>query len=238
MRVTSLLFLLLLIAVPVFADDLADLNPEGELLIDVVTGNGTSSANATEAATQANATNATANPNAANATATTAFMTDSNSTNEAQKQEAVSAKNATAKQKQTTEPKATEQVSQPTPDFARPAVSLGDANYLRSLIAYKKLQVALAKENKKLLELTMPVPAPTKASSAKSTAQKKHRPTWPKVVSIQGVDGRLSATLSSSAGIETVRIGNNAGPGKVVSITPNKVLVRSGGKNIALKFKE
>ncbi|ACS79760.1 type IV pilus biogenesis protein PilP [Maridesulfovibrio salexigens] len=237
MRVTSLLFLLLLLAVPVFAEDLADLNPEGELLIDVVTGNGTSSANATEAMTQGNATNAT-NPNVANATAITAFMTDSNSTKEAQKQEVVPAENATAKQEQTTEPEATEQFAQPTPAFARPAVSLGDANYLRSLIAYKKLQVALAKENKKLLELTVPVPTPTEPSNSKSTAKKKRRPTWPKVVSIQGVDGRLSATLSSSAGIETVRVGNNAGPGKVVSITPNKVLVRSGGKNIALKFKE
>lgn len=238
MRVTSLLFLLLLIAVPVFAEDLADLNPEGELLIDVETGNATSFANATKAMTQANATNGTANSSVANATAITAFMTDSNSTNEAQKQEAAPAENATAKQKQSPEHEAIAQAAQPTPTLARPAVSLGDANYLRSLIAYKKLQVALAKENKKLLELTIPVPTPTEPASSKSTTKKKHRPTWPKVVSIQGVDGRLSATLSSSAGIETVRVGNNAGPGKVVSITPNKVLVRVNGKNIALKFKE
>lgn len=209
MRVTSLLFLLLLIAIPVFADDLADLNPEGELLIDVVTGNSTNSANATGTMAQANATNGASNSSVANATAIVAFIVSSNSTDEAQKQEAVPAENATAKQEQTTEPEAIEQVAQPTPVFARPAVSLGDANYLRSLIAYKKLQVALAKENQKLLELTVPVPAPTKASSSKSTTKKKHRPTWPKVVSIQGVDGRLSATLSSSAGIETVRVGNN-----------------------------
>lgn len=241
MRVTSLIFLLLLIAIPVFADDLAALNLEEELLIDVVTGNATSStnatstANATKATAQANATNGAANSNVANATSITAFMTGSNSTDEAQKNETTApAENATAKHEQAT----TEQVAQPALAFARPAVSIGDVNNMRSLIEFKKLQVALAKENKKLLELTVPVPVPTKASSSKSAAKKKHRPTWPKVVSIQGVDGRLSATLSSSAGIETVRVGNNAGPGKVVSITPNKVLVRSGGKNIALKFKE
>ena len=195
MRVTSLLFLLLLIAIPVFAEDLADLNPEGELLIDVVTGNRTNSANATGTMAQANATNGASNSSVANATAITAFMTDSNSTAETQKQEpAGSAENATAKQEQTTEPEAITQAEQPTPAFARPAVSLGDANYLRSLIAYKKLQVALAKENKKLLELTVPVPTPTEPASSKSTTKKKHRPTWPKVVSIQGVDGRLSAT--------------------------------------------
>jgi|GEM_PF-4542124 hypothetical protein len=249
MRVTSLLFLLLLIGVlvgiPVFADDLADLNSEGELLIDVDTGNATSSANstspvnATGAMTQTNATNATTNSNVANATAMTAFMTDSNSTAESQEQEtSAPAENATAKPKQLTESEPMGKVAQPVPSLARPAVSIGDVNYMRSLIEFKKLEVALAKENKKLLELTVPVPVPSKASNAKSTAKKKRRQAWPKVVSIQGVDGRLSATLSSSAGIETVRVGNNAGLGKVVSITPNKVLVRSGGKNIALKFKE
>ncbi|TIH11254.1 hypothetical protein D0S45_20225 [Marinifilum sp. JC120] len=235
MRATNLLFLLLLIAVPVFAENLADLNLEEELLIDVVTGNATSSTNATSFA---NATNGTANSSVANATAITAFMTDSNSTAEAQKQEAAPAENATAKHEQATKPETTEQVAQPSPAFARPAISISDVNYMRSLIEYRKLQVKLAKEEKDLLELTVPVPVPSKASSSKSAAKKKHCPTWPKVVSIQGVDGRLSATLSSPAGIETVRVGNNAGPGKVVSITPNKVLVRSGGKNIALKFKE
>ncbi|WP_319764085.1 type IV pilus biogenesis protein PilP [Maridesulfovibrio sp.] len=249
MRVISLLFLIILVGVfssnQGFAEDLANLNPEGELLIDVDTvnatnaANATTPANATSAMTQANATNATANSIVANATIIPAFMTGSNSTGEAQPQEAsASAENATAEQEQTTKPEAIEQAVQPTPTFARPAVSLGDANYLRSLIAYKKLQVALAKENKKLLELTAPVPTPTEPLSSKSTTKKKHRPTWPKIVSIQGVDGRLSATLSSSAGIETVRVGSNAGPGKVISITPNKVLVRSSGKNIALKFKE
>ncbi|TIH11256.1 hypothetical protein D0S45_20215 [Marinifilum sp. JC120] len=248
MRATNLLFLLLLIGVlvgiPAFAENLADLNLEEELLIDVDTGNATSStnatsfANATKTTAQANATNTLTNPSVANATAITAFMTDSNSTDEAQKQEAAPAENATAKHEQATKPEETEQVAQPSPAFARPAISISDVNYMRSLIEYRKLQVKLAKEEKDLLELTVPDPVPTKSPNSKSTAKKKSRSAWPKVVSIQGVDGRLSATLSSSAGIETVRVGNNAGPGKVVSITPNKVLVRSGGKNVALKFKE
>ncbi|WP_319779096.1 hypothetical protein [Maridesulfovibrio sp.] len=245
MRVTSLLFLLLFIGVPAFAEDLADLNPAGELLIDVDTGNATSSANATcttnatGPTAQTNATNATADSNVANATAIIAFMASSNSTGETQTQAASAQfENATAKHEQTAEPEATEQVAQPTLAFARPAVSIGDVNYMRSLIEYRKLQVKLAKEEKELLELSIPDPALTTPKKQKETPKKRKGPAWPKVVSIQGVDGRLSATLSSFAGIETVKVGSNAGPGKVVSITPNKVLVRANGKNIALKFKE
>lgn len=239
MRVTSLLFLLLLIATPAFAEDLSDLNPEGELLIDVDTGNATSSTNATGNIALGNATNATANLSAANGTAITAFMTDSNSTAEAGKQENFKpANNATASPQQETRPDPTVQTGPQDAVLARPAVSISDMNNMRSLIEYRKLQVKLAKEEKELLELTVPIPAPAKTSSIKTTSKKKSRPTWPKVVSIQGVDGRLSATLSSPAGIETVRVGNNAGPGKVVSITPKKVLVRANGRNIALKFKE
>ncbi|NDV26917.1 hypothetical protein [Desulfovibrio sp. JC010] len=229
----------LFFVVPAFAEDLADLNPAGELLIDVDTGNATSSVNATAPIAQANATNTTANSNVANGTSITAFMTDSNSTDKDQKPEApASAENATATPAQTTAPEATEQVAQHSSTFARPAVSLGDANHLRNLIEYRNLQVKLAKKEKELLELSIPDPALITPKKQEAKPKKKRCPAWPKVVSIQGVDGRLSATLSSSAGIETVRVGNTAGPGKVVSITPNKVLVRTNGKNVALKFKE
>jgi len=109
---------------------------------------------------------------------------------------------------------------------------------LRSELEMKKLEVAIAEQNKKLIELHTPNPAVVKAIQQKPAGKRHYRPVWPKIVSIQGVDGRLSATLSSSDGVQTVKAGSNAGPGKVVSITPTNVLIRFNGKNVPLKFKE
>lgn len=216
-KLVLLLLIVTFIGIRAFADDLSELPPAGEPLIDMANSdNSTSSANATAAMQHANAS---AKP-----------LTNSNSTETPETQKAVStAENAT------TEKTAQRKLNKAS--ITKPAVSISDFNYLRSLIEIRKLEVALAKENKKLRELTTPTPEVSK-SLIKKTASKKTRRIWPKVVSIQGVDGRLSATLSSPSGIETVKVGNNAGPGKVVSITPKKVLVRFNGKNIALKFKE
>jgi type IV pilus biogenesis protein PilP len=109
---------------------------------------------------------------------------------------------------------------------------------LRSELELKKLEVAIAEQNQKLTKLYTPDPAVIKAVQQKPAKKKHYRPVWPKIVSIQGVDGRLSATLSSSSGVQTVKIGSNAGPGKVASITPSTVLIRFNGKNVPLKFKE
>ncbi|WP_031485708.1 hypothetical protein [Maridesulfovibrio frigidus] len=109
---------------------------------------------------------------------------------------------------------------------------------LRSDLELLKLQVSIAEQNQKLIKLHTPDPAVIKAIQQKPAKKKQYRPVWPKIVSIQGVDGRLSATLSSSAGVQTVKPGSNAGPGKVASITPSTVLIRFNGKNVPLKFKE
>ncbi|WP_031480030.1 hypothetical protein [Maridesulfovibrio frigidus] len=109
---------------------------------------------------------------------------------------------------------------------------------LRSDLELLKLQVSIAEQNQKLIKLHTPDPAVIKAIQQKPAKKKQYRPVWPKIVSIQGVDGRLSATLSSSAGVQTVKTGSNAGPGKVASITPSTVLIRFNGKNVPLKFKE
>ncbi len=109
---------------------------------------------------------------------------------------------------------------------------------LRSDLELLKLQVSIAEQNQKLIKLHTPDPAVIKAIQQKPAKKKQYRPVWPKIVSIQGVDGRLSATISSSAGVQTVKTGSNAGPGKVASITPSTVLIRFNGKNVPLKFKE
>ncbi|WP_419783927.1 hypothetical protein [Maridesulfovibrio sp.] len=237
MRVTSLLFLLLLIGVPAFANDLAGHEVPGQylgedLLIKVATT--TNSTQKFSVAESTNATNGTADSNATYSGAIAAFMNDSNSTEESQEQEPTeSTANATAG----TEKTVAQQPANIATTIAAPAVTISDVNYIRNLIEYKKLQVALAKQNKELIELTTPV-LPAVMPKTKASSKRRCNPAWPKVVSIQGVDGRLSATLSSSAGLETVQVGDKAGPGKIVSITPRKVLARANGKNIALKFKE
>ncbi|SDK77695.1 type IV pilus biogenesis protein PilP [Maridesulfovibrio ferrireducens] len=109
---------------------------------------------------------------------------------------------------------------------------------LRSHLELKKLEVAIAEQEQKLIKLHTPDPAVIKAIQQTPARKKQYRPVWPKIISIQGVDGRLSATLSSSAGVQTVKTGSNAGPGKVASITPSTVLIRFNGKNVPLKFKE
>jgi len=232
MRVTSLLFLLLLIGVPAFANDLAghevpDQDLGEDLLIEVAAP--TNSTQKFSVAGSTNATNGTADSNATNSTTITAFMNNSNSAEKDQEQKSAATANATAGTEKT--------VAQQPANITRPAVTISDVNYMRNLIEYKKLQVALAKQNKELIELTTPV-LPAVMPKTKASSKRRCNPAWPKVVSIQGVDGRLSATLSSSAGLETVQVGDKAGPGKIVSITPRKVLARANGKNIALKFKE
>lgn len=236
MRVIKLLFMLLLIGVPVFAGELSELNPSDDPLITM--------SNATNATSRSFSENATAfsnSPNAVNAAGITAFAKESNSTSPAEKsteaKATVSNQNGTGSVPQADKNKDQEAI-RPLPTVSNSAVSISDLNYLRSLIEARKLQVSLAKEENKLRELHTPDPALTKALLKKPAQKEKCRPAWPQVVSIQGVDGRLSATLSSPAGFETVRIGNSAGPGKVVSITPSKVLVRFKGRNIPLKFKE
>lgn len=120
-------------------------------------------------------------------------------------------------------------------------ISLEDLSALRSQLDVLDVQVKIAERQKRLHELTLFALQPPRSEISKNktpAVQKKHQPSWPKIVSIQGVDGRLSATLSSSEGIQTVTEGSNAGPGKVVSITSSKVLIHAKGRDIALKFKE
>ncbi|CCO24024.1 type IV pilus biogenesis protein PilP [Maridesulfovibrio hydrothermalis] len=241
MQVIKLLFLLLLVAVPAFAEGLSDLTPSDAPLIDVDNATNATkpsfSANATAGFNSANATNATGT------TGTTASVNKSNSTTEAESNQ------APANTGQKTAAELTEQADKSgkigmsrntTGPSGVQTVPLSYLTSMRALIEARKLEVALAKEDKKLRELFAPDPALIKASQKekKQSKKRKSRPVWPRIISIQGVDGRLSATLLSSAGVETVERGDKAGPGKVVSITPSKVLVRFNGRNIPLKFKE
>ncbi|NDV24848.1 type IV pilus biogenesis protein PilP [Desulfovibrio sp. JC022] len=219
MRLINLVLILLLLATAVYAQESADTEPLPELLVSepvngsMPVGNGTTF-NAT-AAGHSNATNATI----------PAFYETTNSTSNATVKPYVSKKNqVTVKSK-----------------ISGPAfVSLEGLSALHSQLDVLNVQVNIAERQKKLRELTMPVipVLPPASTKPKAAAKKKSRPVWPKVISIQGVDGRLSATLVSRDGVQTVTEGEKVGTGRVDSITSKSVVVRYNGKNIPLKFKE
>ncbi|NDV23125.1 type IV pilus biogenesis protein PilP [Desulfovibrio sp. JC022] len=219
MRLTNLVLIVLLLATAVYAQESADLDSLADPLISapangsMPVGNGTAF-NAT-AAGHGNGTNATF----------TAFYEATNSTS-----------NAT-----TIQPDSAKKQTSARPRISGPAfVSLEGLSALHSQLDVLNMQVKIAEKQKKLRELTMPIipVLPPSSAAPKTAVKKKSRPVWPKIVSIQGVDGRLSATLISRDGLQTVTEGAIAGVGRVESITPQSVVIRHNGKNIPLKFEE
>lgn len=123
---------------------------------------------------------------------------------------------------------------------------------LQSMLEQKKLEVAIEKENQKLRELQTPpapvvVPQPVvqpepvlpdlpEIGSSLSKPKRK-RPDF-YVVSIQGLDGNLSATVGTPSGTRTVRAGDKIGGKRVENISVNGVTIRSGGRSETLAFEE
>lgn len=123
---------------------------------------------------------------------------------------------------------------------------------LQSMLEQKKLEVAIEKENQKLRELQTPpapvvVPQPVvqpepvlpelpEIGSSLSKTKRK-RPDF-YVVSIQGLDGNLSATVGTPSGTRTVRAGDKIGGKRVENISVNGVTIRSGGRSETLAFEE
>lgn len=219
MRLINLVLIVILLATAVYAQEPADLDSLADPLISapangsMPVGNGTEF-NAT-AAGYSNATNATI----------PAFYEASNSTgNRTAEQPAAEKKQATAKSR-----------------ISGPAfVSLEGLSALHSQLDVLNVQVKIAERQKKLRELTMPIlpVLPPASTKSKATVKKKGRTVWPKIVSIQGVDGRLSATLVSRDGMQTVTEGATVGAGRVETVTPQSVVIRHNGKDIPLKFTE
>ncbi|NDV28946.1 type IV pilus biogenesis protein PilP [Desulfovibrio sp. JC010] len=219
MRLINLVLIMLLLATAVYAQESADMASFADPLV-------SAPANSSMPVGNGTAFNATAagHDNGTNATIPT-FYEATNSTS-----------NGT-----TTQPNSAEKQTSARPKISGPAfVSLEGLSALHSQLDVLNVQVKIAEKQKKLRELTMPIiPVLPPASAAPKTAVKKtSRPVWPKIVSIQGVDGRLSATLVSRDGVQTVSEGASVGIGRVDVITPQSVLVRHNGKNIPLKFVE
>lgn len=135
--------------------------------------------------------------------------------------------------------------------------SLGRLTVLRGQLEEKKMLVAIAEQDARLRQVTMPSPPPASVVQAvpqipldmllDSQKVKLGKSPTPSpvpvkstkgVVSIQGVNGVLSATIATGRGTVTVKQGDAFGGGRVESITYNQVMVRSGKKTAPIPFVE
>lgn len=128
--------------------------------------------------------------------------------------------------------------------------TLGDLARMRGRQHVLAQEVRIAELERRLKEAQQPVVAtaiplqpetialpplkPMKKTEAKE--DKPKRPSAPKVVSVQGMDGNLSATIRTTDGnLVTVKNGARFGGGILV-VTRKRVSVRNGGKMRALSF--
>lgn len=130
---------------------------------------------------------------------------------------------------------------------------------LQAQFEERKLEVAIAKESQKLQELLAP-PAPYVVQAAPQqiapvlpdlpdltgisgtqafkpqAARRKNPPFY--VVSIQGLEGNLTAMVATPSGQQTVRVGDSVGGKRVANISVNGVTLKAGGRSETLAFKE
>lgn len=136
--------------------------------------------------------------------------------------------------------------------------TVGQITFLRGQLEEKKLQVAIAEQEARLRQINAPSPAPVPVMQAMPLPQipldmlldsqkikPAKSPTFASpdrrqkgVVSIQGVNGVLSATIATAKGTVTVKQGDSFGGGKVESISYNQVMVRAGKKTAPIPFVE
>lgn len=135
--------------------------------------------------------------------------------------------------------------------------NLGQLTDLRGQLEMSKLRVAIAEQEARLRQINAP-PAPVAPamqampqipldmlldSSRTSKAVKAAPFIAPPsrkigVVSIQGVNGLLSATIATKSGTIIVKPGDSFGGGKIESIAYNQVLVRYAKKTAPIPFVE
>ena len=122
---------------------------------------------------------------------------------------------------------------------------LGDLARMRGQKHLLEQQVKIAELEQKLKEARNPVipvvaPAPEIVlPPLEPPAEKKPKPSsGPVVLSVQGVAGKLSATIRTSTGeVVTVEHGRRVGGG-VLCVTRDSVLIRTGASTRAVPFKE
>ncbi len=122
---------------------------------------------------------------------------------------------------------------------------LGDLARMRGQKHLLEQQVKIAELEQKLKEARNPVipvaaPAPEIVlPPLEPPAEKKPKPSsGPVVLSVQGVAGKLSATIRTSTGeVVTVEHGRRFGGG-VLCVTRDRVLIRTGASTRAVPFKE
>ena len=125
------------------------------------------------------------------------------------------------------------------------AGNLGKISELRNTLEEETLEVQIEEKRARKRELTRSgsVPAPTLSlPSLTPPASPSPAPAVPRaasslmVISVQGVGGRLSATVRTGSGQVVVHKGSRLGEAVVTDISRQAVTIRRGGKTSALPF--
>lgn len=144
----------------------------------------------------------------------------------------------------------TDPVTTAAPETPAPSGKVGDLSDLHLQIEEYKLLVQIEELKAKLRDLKQPkMPAPaaplslpiaalTPPSGAVSppVAQVASKRVDPAVLSVQGVDGELTATIRSGGKQITVRKGQKFGNGVISEISRTAVTVRNGKQTVTLPF--
>jgi type IV pilus biogenesis protein PilP len=145
------------------------------------------------------------------------------------------------------------------PDLTNSA-TVRDITALSSTLELRKVQVQLVELEKKIADAraaaapkpeapvivsmpqsASPVPAgrgPSAAASAQAAAAAGVSEKLPRVISIEGMDGRLQAALSTSDGIRRVKVGDTVSQGRIERIDVGAVVLSTDGESKTLSFME
>jgi type IV pilus biogenesis protein PilP len=131
------------------------------------------------------------------------------------------------------------------------SATVGQLTALYSAADLKRAEVILLELDKKIRELeTSTDPAPVIVASpgagpslfpvepSKSGEVPGQSSAYPKIVAIEGIDGRLQATLSSNSGIQKVHIGDDIDQGRIETITASAVVLRTNSGAKTLLFED
>lgn len=133
--------------------------------------------------------------------------------------------------------------------YLESADTLKQLTELQSALEVQKLMVALEEQNaklKKLQEEALPealpqivalppnATAPLEASSAQSSPTANIE----RVISIQGLDGNVQATVETALGQRVMRVGDRYGEGKVERISVAGVQIREGENTRTINVEE
>ena len=117
-----------------------------------------------------------------------------------------------------------------------PAGNMQRLTELQAELREKSLVVSIEEENAKLRRLlendssSLPraVPPSFSAPARPTVPSENLNSSWPRVLSIQGLDGNIAATVNTASGLQIIRVGDTLAGGRVERISSEGVHIRDG----------